>query len=171
MVPKFPKKNSVIIWGAICGANGGKKSPVLLWNKKDWGNIIAATYIPYILKAQIWPYWYEESQRDGTWLYVMEDDAAAHKAKVTQTARDEIGIESLQWVASSPDLNPIEAIWRIIKYRIARHYPKPTTQEEVCTLILAEWAKITSAEILSLIDSMPERIKAVIEAEGGHTHF
>lgn len=37
--------------------------------------------------------------------------------------------------------------------------------------ILEAWAKILAEEILKLVDSMPERIAAVIAANGGHTRW
>lgn len=37
--------------------------------------------------------------------------------------------------------------------------------------IMEEWKKVIEEEILSFVYSMPERIKAVIEAEGGHTRW
>ena len=49
---------------------------------------------------------------------MMEDGASAHRAKATQAVCDEYGMESLVWIPSSPDLNPIEAIWRIIKAQL-----------------------------------------------------
>lgn len=171
LVPKFENKNSVMIWGGICGANGGTVSPVIVWKKQDWGNINSATYCEHVIRPVLYPYWYDESQVDGCWLYVMEDGAAAHRAHATQEVRDEYGIESLVWVPSSPDLNPIEAIWRIIKARLNKRADRLTTAEGVCQQIKEEWSRISQEDILALVDSMPERIRAVIAANGGHTRF
>lgn len=171
LVPKFQNKNSVMIWGGICGANGGCVTPVVVWQKQDWGNINAQTYCEHVIRPVLYPFWYEKSQQQGTWLYVMEDGASAHRAKATQAVRDEYGIESLVWVPSSPDLNPIEAIWRIIKARLNKRADRATTAAGVCQQIQEEWNMLTQADILSLIDSMPDRIAAVIAANGGHTKY
>ena len=171
LVPKFQNKNSVMIWGAICGASGGTTSPVVVWQKQDWGNINAQTYCEHVISPVLYPYWYDVSQEEGFWCYVLEDGASAHRAKATQAVRDEYGMESLIWVASSPDLNPIEAIWRKIKVRLNKRADRATTAEGVCRQIQEEWAKLTRSEILELVDSMPDHIQAVIAANGGHTKY
>lgn len=119
----------------------------------------------------MYPYWYNQSQQEGIWLYVMEDGAAAHRAHATQAVRNEYAIENLIWVPSSPDLNPIEAIWGKIKARLNTRADRATTAEGVCRQIQEEWAQLTKEEILELIDSMPARIAAVISANGGHTRY
>ena len=101
----------------------------------------------------------------------MEDGAAAHKARGTQAVRDEYGIESVDWVPSSPDLNPIEAVWRKIQGRLNKRADRATTAEGVCLQIKEEWAALTTEEILELVDSMPDRVKSVIAANGGHNQY
>lgn len=161
-----------MVWAGICGANDGQKTPILLWQKDDWGNISAATYIPHVLEACLHPFWYVQSHyAGGEPLLVMEDGASAHRAKLTQTTRERLGITRLDWVASSPDLNPIEYLWKVLMDRINRRAPRPTTQEGVACAIIEEWDKITSADILKLVDTMPTRVQAVIQANGGHTPF
>lgn len=36
---------------------------------------------------------------------------------------------------------------------------------------MEEWENVTEEEIISFVDSMPEKIKAFIEAEGSHTRW
>ncbi|KAF8440132.1 hypothetical protein BGX38DRAFT_1097319 [Terfezia claveryi] len=73
--------------------------------------------------------------------------------------------------ASSPDLNSIEAIWRKIKARLNKRADRATTAEAVCRRIQEKWAMLTKGEILELVDSIQDRIKAVIAASGGHTRY
>jgi hypothetical protein len=42
ITPKFKKQNSVMIWGGILG---GKKTPLVLWDRRNWDTITALTYI------------------------------------------------------------------------------------------------------------------------------
>jgi hypothetical protein len=38
-------------------------------------------------------------------------------------------------------------------------------------MVLEEWYSFSHEEILEIIDSMADRIQAVIEANGGHTKY
>ncbi|RPB11987.1 hypothetical protein P167DRAFT_488465 [Morchella conica CCBAS932] len=78
---------------------------------------------------------------------------------------------TLDWPPFSPNLNPIENIWSLLKDRLNTRRPRPRRREEIRTAILEEWDLITSEEITKYVDNMPERIQAVIDANGGHTHW
>ena len=77
----------------------------------------------------------------------------------------------LVWPPSSPDLNPIENIWTLLKHRINQINPRPSSRAEVKTAIIEEWNKITVKEIQKVVDSLPQRIQAVLDASGGHTRW
>lgn len=48
-----------------------------------------------------------------------------------------------KWPASSPDLNPIEHVWRLMKDHIYRRSPRPTTNILLRQAIQEEWNHIT----------------------------
>ncbi|XP_052432367.1 sodium- and chloride-dependent GABA transporter 1-like [Carassius gibelio] len=70
------------------------------------------------------------------------------------------GIPVLYWPANSPDLNPIENVWGIVKRKM--RYARPNNAEELKATIRSTWALITPEQCHRLIDSMPRRITAVI---------
>ena len=74
------------------------------------------------------------------------------------------------WPAQSPDLNPIENIWRMIKYSLAKR-PVARLVVELDRQIQQEWDAVTQETIQKLIESMPRRVAVVISARGGHTHY
>ncbi len=47
-----------------------------------------------------------------------QDLAPAHSAKATSTWFKDHGIPVLNWPANSPDLNPIENLWGIVKRKM-----------------------------------------------------
>lgn len=76
----------------------------------------------------------------------------------------------MEWPGNSPDLNPIENLWYIIKAQVAKK--KPRTITELDKFIEKVWYEEIALDTLHrLIASMPDRIKAVIKKKGGTTKY
>ncbi|RPA80282.1 hypothetical protein BJ508DRAFT_210455, partial [Ascobolus immersus RN42] len=71
----------------------------------------------------------------------------------------------------SPDLNPIENVWRIMKQRIKARLRFPGTLEEMKEAVKEEWDKLTPEDWNKHIDNMPERLKSVKERKGLATEY
>ncbi len=66
----------------------------------------------------------------------------------------------------SPDLNPIEHLWGILKRQVEHH--SPSSIQSLKEVILEEWKKI---DLEKRVHSMPRRLGAVIKNHGGHTKY
>ena len=81
------------------------------------------------------------------------------------------GIRTMPWPAQSPDLNPIEHLWYRLKRAIHRHPEPARGVHELWERAEEEWGQITVEACRELIESMPRRVEAVIEAKGGPTKY
>ena len=80
-----------------------------------------------------------------------------------------MGIQTLDWPARSPDLNPIEHVWDMLGRNVRQR--DHTTLAQLRTSLLEEWDRIPADAIRRVVNSMPERLQAVIDAKGGNTRF
>lgn len=113
-------------------------------------------------------------------FFCVEDNSKVHGKKTTKgnhglcnRARIELNIYTIDWPPKSPDLNPIEHCWRFIKQRLRNRKPHGGwTLPDLKEAVLDIWNnELTSSYFNKWIDSMPERIEAVIERKGGVTKW
>ncbi|CAB4385965.1 unnamed protein product [Rhizophagus irregularis] len=100
-----------------------------------------------------------------------QDGASCHTSTYTVWWMRTHNIPILDWVAQSPDLNPIENLWNHLDSQVRKRKPVPRSKQELIEVIQDEWRKITIETCQRLILSMPNRVKAVIKAKGGHTKY
>jgi len=105
---------------------------------------------------------------DADSLMFQQDNSRAHTAQIIKSYFDERAIYILLWPPKSPDLNLIENVWSELKNGLKSSYK---TQEELEEDTIKVWKNIPSNYINSLCNSMRDRIRVVIEAEGGPTHY
>ncbi len=97
------------------------------------------------------------------------DNDPKHTSKATAGFLKKNRVKVIQWPSMSPDLNPIEHLWGILKRQVEHHSPSCT--QSLKEVILEEWKKIDLAKCLQLVHSMPRRLGAVIKNHGGHTKY
>ncbi len=98
-----------------------------------------------------------------------QDLAPAHTAKGTKSWFNDHGVTVLDWPANSPDLNPIENLWGIVKRKMGD--TRPNNADELKATVKETWASIPPQQCHKLITSMPRRIEEVIKAKGAPTKY
>jgi len=89
-----------------------------------------------------------------------------HTARITKEWLCKKHIKVLVWPSQSPDLNPIEHLWRELKLRVSQQQPRNLTDlEKIC---VEEWAKIPPAVCANLVKNYRKLLTSVI-ANKGHT--
>ena len=107
----------------------------------------------------------------------MQDNARIHTAHVVMDWLEENGIEVMDWPPYSPDLNPIENIWALLKKKIYELEPSLITRSDSIMLSLLHETAIRAWESLSeellndLTLEMENRCEAVIEVDGWYTKY
>ena len=70
----------------------------------------------------------------------------------------------MDWPSNSPDLNPIENLWAIVKGNIERQMFKNLSDLE--KFMTEEWRNIPETVIINLAESMRRRCELIIENNG-----
>jgi transposase len=123
-----------------------------------------------ILENGLLPFWRQRSRRFQNPIF-QDDGAKVHRAKYVENWKKSNRIVSLPWAAQSPDLNPIEHIWHILKMNISKRKPKPKNLKELEVAIYEEWGQLQKSLLRKLIYSMPRRLRSVILAKGYPTKY
>ncbi|WP_223199669.1 transposase, partial [Solihabitans fulvus] len=78
-------------------------------------------------------------------------------------------VSALPWPSISPDLNPIEHLWGVLKRKVEEK--KPRNIQQLKQAVEDEWMSIQPATSANLVESMPRRLDAVISNIGSQTKY
>jgi transposase len=160
---------SVMAWAAI-GYNYKSKLYFVSYEGEGKG-FTQQKYADQILRGPL----KEIFEQPGD-FFCVEDNSNVHGKKDTaanhgfcNAVRLECHIYSINWPPSSPDLNPIENIWRVLKQRLRNRKPHGGWKlEDLKAAMVDIWENEISIELINrFIDTMPQRLEKVRLRKGG----
>ena len=77
-------------------------------------------------------------------------------------------VRVMEWPSMSPDLNPIEHLWDVLKRKVKCHV---SNIHQLSDVIMEEWKRVPATTCAALVNSMARRIKAMLDNNGAHTKY
>ena len=102
---------------------------------------------------------------------MQEDNAPWHTATIIGKYLANKEIKRIKWPPQSPDLNPIENLWKYIKDMISKQKHKVSSAREMRQALMIIWPQIDENFLLKLCDSVPSRWEACLKNKGGATKY
>jgi transposase len=106
------------------------------------------------------------------------DNAPTHTARIIRDLLQELGIEVMNWPPYSPDLNPIENLWALLKAEIMKIRPdlKTMNNNDSTWEILLEsaqtaWENLDWNHFVHLAETKPHRVADIIKYDGWYTSY
>ena len=153
LVQRIPKdRTKIFAWGGFCIR--GKTSLFC------FRNIMNANFYVDILQSH-------KQEIDklfrNNWRFQQDNDPK-HTSHVARAFLNENFPEVMDWPSNSPDLNPIENLWAIVKRNVEMRMPKNLSELE--QYMAEEWDRIPNSILINCIRSMRWRCEMIIENNG-----
>ncbi|KAG2465867.1 TCB1 transposase, partial [Polypterus senegalus] len=150
---------SIMLWGCLSAAGTGRTVRIK-------GKMTAAMYRDILDENLL------QSALDlrlGRRFIFQQDNDPKHTAKISKEWLQDNSVNVLEWPSQSPDLNPIEHLWRDLKMAVHRRFPYNLMELERCCK--EEWAKLAKDRCAKPVASYSKRLQAVIAAKGASTKY
>jgi transposase len=158
-VKRIPKnKQKIMVWGSF--------SIKGLVGYHSFNTIMDGPYYVQILQDHLI---HNARKQFGRRYRLQQDNDPKHKSRVAQQFISNEVPEVIDWPSNSPDVNPVENLWSIIKRRVEKR--KPANLQELDIFLHEEWKKTDMLVLNHLVNSMKSRCLALIEAKGERINY
>lgn len=167
-------RSSFMVWGAI-GWN--YKSPLVFLERTEGAKgINSKVYTEQVLIPIITPLLDPNSDLHKVLdlerpLILMEDGAKVHEGYARLYRLQQLWECLRPWPPSSPDLNPIEKVWRWIKWRITNMRPFPLTQHALKQAVQRCWDEMDPMKFMKPVENYKDILQEVINKKGLATKY
>jgi hypothetical protein len=109
--------------------------------------------------------------KENTWqtMEVPTRQDPKHTSCIAKKFLDETFPEVLDWPSNSPDLNPIENLWSIVKHNVEKRIPSNIS--ELNQYLVEEWEKIPNSMLSNLVSSMNHCCQMIIDGNGERINY
>lgn len=140
---------SIMIWGAMHWRGVGPIHKIEgRMDRVQYCNILQNVMLPYT-----------DENLPVIWK-LQQDNGPKHTATFTKKWIAENLVSSIDWPSCSPDLNPIENLWQILKRKVS--FKKAGNLGVLYEESKLAWESIPPSVCATLIESMPRRLQAVV---------
>ena len=155
----YARSQSIMVWGCF-GANGvGRLVEIeTTMNGIAYRDIIKKHIRPSAKKVGLKRGW-----------HMLQDNDPKHKSKIVQSELVKMRIKQINHPPQSPDINPIENLWKYVDDRIS--YDDRNSIKDFRVALFRAWENIPIDICRKYATSMPKRFKEVCDNKGRATHY
>jgi transposase len=155
-IPK--NKQKIMVWGAF-----SKRGQISCYSFRT--TMDGPLYVEILRKHLLTG---ARKQFGDRWRYQHDNDPK-HTSKIAKQFLDEEVPHTIDWPSNSPDINPIENMWSILKRRVEKR--KPVNIDELDLFLHEEWEKLEKTIVNNLVNSMKSRCLAIIASKGERINY
>ncbi len=132
---------SVMVWGCMSAVGTGELQFIEgTMNANMYCDILKQSMIPSL-------------RRLGRRAVFQHDNDPKHTSKTTAALLKKLRVKVMDWPSMSPDLNPIEHLWGILKWKVEER--TISNIHQLRDVVMDEWKRTPVATCEALVNSMP----------------